>query len=76
MPLKYLLLTTLASLALSLTSGTSAQVDHGTMAPHPEPTGQFQRIDQPLWSRVAVASVGLGLIGLDLWWFVLSKPKG
>jgi plastocyanin domain-containing protein len=40
-----------------------------------EPTGQFQRIEQPLWSRAAVTGVGMGLIGLELWWFLLSKPK-
>lgn len=78
MKTKHLPLTTLASLslALSLASGTPAQVNHDTMTDHaPEATGQFQRIDQPLWSRVAVTGAGLSLIGLELWWFLLSKPK-
>jgi hypothetical protein len=39
------------------------------------PTGQFQRIEQPLSHRLAVTVGGLGLIGLELWWFLLSKPK-
>lgn len=36
---------------------------------------QFQRIEQPLGNKIAVTIGGLGLIGLDLWWFLLSKPK-
>lgn len=77
MKTKHLPFTTLASLtlALSLATGALAQVDHSTMDHSSEPTGQFQRIEQPLWSKVAVTSAGLGLIGLELWWFLLSKPK-
>ncbi len=63
------------TLALTLATGVPAQEDHGTMDHRPEATGQFQRIDQPLWSRLAVTSAGLGLIGLELWWFVFSKPQ-
>jgi plastocyanin domain-containing protein len=40
-----------------------------------QPTGEFQRIDQPLWVKGAVTAGGLGLIGLELWWFLFSKPK-
>ncbi|MEP0873253.1 cupredoxin domain-containing protein [Trichocoleus desertorum AS-A10] len=40
-----------------------------------EQTGQFQRIEQPLWLKGAVTVGGLGLVGLELWWFLLSKPK-
>nr|MDF0369562.1 cupredoxin domain-containing protein [Nodosilinea sp. TSF1-S3] len=75
MKLNHFPLTTLTSLilALSLASGSPAQMNHDDMAP--TSTGQFQRIEQPLWSKVAVTGVGLGLIGLELWWFLLSKPK-
>ena len=38
-------------------------------------TTQFQRIEQPLSNKIAVSLGGLGLIGLELWWFLLSKPK-
>lgn len=38
-------------------------------------TGEFQRIEQPLSNKIAVTLGGLGLIGLELWWFLLSKPK-
>ncbi|MBD2232455.1 cupredoxin domain-containing protein [Phormidium tenue] len=75
MKTKHLPLTTLASLTLALTlaSGTPAQMSHDDLTP--TSTGQFQRIEQPLWSRVAVTGAGLGLIGLELWWFLISKPK-
>lgn len=40
-----------------------------------ETAGQFQRIEQPLGNKVAVTLGGLGLIGLELWWFLFSQPK-
>lgn len=36
---------------------------------------QFRRIEQPLSLKVAVTVGGLGLIALELWWF-LSMGKG
>ena len=39
------------------------------------PNTQFRRIEQPLVNKAAVTLGGLGLIGLELWWFLLSKPK-
>ncbi len=64
-------------LLLGITSGGAfAQTSHDEH--HTEQTeqaGEFQRIDQPLWLQGAVTVGGLGLIGLELWWFLLSKPK-
>ncbi len=40
-----------------------------------ETTGQFQRIEQSLGNKVAVTLGGVGLMGLELWWFLFSKPK-
>lgn len=51
-----------------------AQMPHSEMQPS-EPSGEFQRLDQPLWLKGAVTAGGLGLIGLELWWFRFSKPK-
>ncbi|HEY9737788.1 MAG TPA: cupredoxin domain-containing protein [Trichocoleus sp.] len=71
------ILSSLASLGLFLTfaNGSPAQMDHdGTMEPT-EQVGQFQRIEQPLWSKAAVTGAGLSLIGLELWWFLFSKPR-
>ena len=78
MGLKYFILTSFASLGLllALASSGPAQMSHdaGAKATPPQ-TGQFQRLEQPGWSRVAVTGAGLGLIGLELWWFLLSQPK-
>ena len=63
----------LASLGLlvGLATATPAQV-------HPDngfaPSG-FRRIEQPLWAKALVTGGGLGLVGLELWWFLVSKPK-
>ncbi|MBD2519576.1 cupredoxin domain-containing protein [Nostoc sp. FACHB-973] len=43
--------------------------------PQASQTTQFRRIEQPLWVKGAVTTTGLGLIGLEIWWFLLSKPK-
>lgn len=51
-----------------------AQMSHEGMQSTGQ-TGEFQRIDQPLWVKGAVTAGGLGLIGLELWWFLFSKPK-
>lgn len=42
---------------------------------HEMPSGQFQHIEQPLSHKIAVTAGGLGLIGLELWWFLFSQPK-
>lgn len=62
---------------LGMPSGQAiAQMPHDNIQPNPpEQTGQFQQIDQPLWVKAAVTTGGFGLIGLELWWFLLSKPK-
>jgi len=36
---------------------------------------EFRRIEQPIGIKVGVAAAGAGLIGLELWWFLLSKTK-
>jgi plastocyanin domain-containing protein len=65
---------TLGVLLATTSGGAVAQMSHEEMQPT-EQTGEFQRIDQPLWIKGAVTAGGLGLIGLELWWFLLSKPK-
>jgi plastocyanin domain-containing protein len=65
-----------ASLLVGVAAGGAiAQAPHEGMQPSPEQTGQFQRLDQPLWLKGVVTTGGLGLISLELWWFLLSKPK-
>jgi len=41
----------------------------------PTPTNQFLQIEQPLWLKAGVALGGISLVGLELWWFLLSKTK-
>ena len=64
-------------LVLGMTSGRAvAQMPHETMQrSETEQSSQFRRIEQPLWLKSAVTLGGLGLIGLELWWFLLRKPK-
>ncbi|WP_404785380.1 hypothetical protein [Altericista sp. CCNU0014] len=65
---------TLSVLLGETSSRAIAQVSHENMQP-PGQTEEFQRIDQPLWVKGAVTAGGLGLIGLEVWWFLLSAPK-
>ncbi|MBM0742353.1 hypothetical protein JOY44_12110 [Phormidium sp. CLA17] len=61
---------------LSAFSGASAaEATMNDMQGHTAQSNQFQRIDQPLSNKIAVTLGGLSLIGLELWWFLLSKPK-
>ena len=38
-------------------------------------TSEFRRIEQPLGLKAGMVAAGAGLIGLELWWFLLSKNK-
>jgi plastocyanin domain-containing protein len=61
---------------LGIVSGEAgAQTHYETHSSATANTNRFQRIEQPLASKIAVTLGGLGLIGLQLWWFLLSKPK-
>lgn len=79
-----LVLGTLSSEALGQAPPTTPAVPHPDHTEQPEAktqpealnqTEQFQQIEQPLWVKGIVTAGGLGLIGLELWWFLLSKPK-
>ena len=67
-------LSSLATLGLLIAMATAspAQTTHDATA---ESGSGFRRIEQPLWTKALVTTGGLGLIGLELWWFVLSQPK-
>ncbi|MDY7019927.1 MAG: cupredoxin domain-containing protein [Cyanobacteriota bacterium] len=36
---------------------------------------KFRQIQQPTPVKIAVTTAGLGLIGLEIWWFMFSRPK-
>ncbi|MDX2244836.1 MAG: cupredoxin domain-containing protein [Leptolyngbyaceae cyanobacterium bins.302] len=62
----------------AISGAIAAEVPEHSMESMPrssENVGQFQRIEQPLGNKVAVTLGGLGLIGLELWWFLFNKPK-
>lgn len=63
----------LSQLLLSLILMTSVE------AAAPESSSQtsenFRQIQQPIPVKIAVTGAGLGLIGLEIWWFLFSKPK-
>ncbi|MFW6357671.1 MAG: hypothetical protein ACOC0N_00430 [Chroococcales cyanobacterium] len=64
-------------LFLSLTTGVAvAELPEMEMPMSSvEEAPEFQKIEQPVGVKVAVTLIGLGLIGLELWWFIYSKPK-
>lgn len=58
-------------LLLGIASGVNAAEQ--MRSHHSEQTSQFRRIEQPLGLKVAISLGGLGLIALELWWFLFSK---
>ncbi len=55
---------------------TTTPTTHSSMESHTSPsTPAFDRIEQPLGLKLGVTAAGLGLMGLELWWFLFSKPK-
>lgn len=61
-------------LMLGVSSASIAQMSHDEMQPSGATTS-FRRIDQPFWLKSAVTAGGIGLIGVELWWFLFSKSK-
>ncbi|WP_414620410.1 cupredoxin domain-containing protein [Calothrix sp. CCY 0018] len=64
-----------AGFFLSVASGTALAQKPVEMPASKQENVQFRRIEQPLGLKVAVTLGGIGLIGLELWWFLLSKSK-
>ena len=63
-------------LLLGTASGVAvAQMDDVMPVSSSEQTSQFRRVEQPLGLKVGVTLGGLALIGLELWWFLLSKTQ-
>lgn len=60
---------------LGLLLGTASGVALAQMPADSSHTSQFRRIEQPLGLKAGVTLGGLALIGLELWWFLLSKSQ-
>lgn len=57
---------------------TAALAMHPSSNTHEAPAQtepQFSTIEQPLVVKLGVTLAGLGLIGLELWWFLLSNKR-
>ncbi len=52
-----------------------AQMDMEIPASETKVSEQFRPIEQPLELKIAVTLGGIGLIGLELWWFLFGKTK-
>ncbi|HIK19439.1 MAG TPA: cupredoxin domain-containing protein [Leptolyngbyaceae cyanobacterium M33_DOE_097] len=59
----------------AISGAIAAESKMGEMGHDVPQTKQFQRVEQPLSNKAIVTVSGLGLIGLELWWFLFSKPK-
>ena len=70
MELRFCLLTSLMSMGLLLGAVEAAQAQLSGVN-----TEGFEQIEQPIALNTAVTAAGLGLMGLELWWFLLSRPK-
>jgi len=70
------ILGTLTGLGLwfSVTSSAAVGQMSAAMPAEPEQTG-FRRIEQPFSLKLGVTLGGIVLVGTELWWFLLSKPK-
>ncbi|MBD2103062.1 cupredoxin domain-containing protein [Leptolyngbya sp. FACHB-261] len=72
------MLGSLASLGFLLSATSSMAVAQTPMAMpshSSEQTSELRQIEQPLALKVGVTLGGLALLGLEVWWFLLSKPK-
>ncbi|WP_353931639.1 cupredoxin domain-containing protein [Okeanomitos corallinicola TIOX110] len=76
--LSKVILSSIAGLGLAFSVASDqvvAQINNEMPATQRLQTTQFRHIEQPFWVKGAVTTAGLGLIGLEIWWFLLSKPK-
>jgi plastocyanin domain-containing protein len=72
---KYQIFGSLAGIGLLLGTVSEVTAAKMPMDDPPTPQAEFERIEQPLAIKLGVAAGGSFLIGLELWWFLLSKPK-
>lgn len=66
----------IASLGLLLGGACNETVAQMPYQTHTfETQTSFQHLEQPLWVKATVTASGFGLIGLEIWCFLLSKRK-
>jgi plastocyanin domain-containing protein len=57
-----------ASLLMGIGQKANAQSEKGDI-------DEFRHIEQPLGLKIGITAAGIGLIGLELWWFLFSTTK-
>jgi plastocyanin domain-containing protein len=67
--IKHFFLSSITGITLILLSAVSSQA----METNPNQDSRFQKIPQPLPVKIGVTAGGIGLIGLELWWFLFSE---
>ena len=60
---------------LSLTSSCFSPKLEVEMPASASEQTSFRQIEQPLGTKIAVTLGGLGLVGVELWWFLMSKNR-
>ncbi|MBK1986904.1 hypothetical protein A0J48_004990 [Sphaerospermopsis aphanizomenoides BCCUSP55] len=60
---------------LSLATATAIANPNHETSTQKQQTAKLPTIEQTLSTKTAVTAGGLALIGLELWWFLISKPK-
>jgi len=58
--------------AIALAASPTLASETMTHSPTPAEDADFHRIEQPLPVKLGVTLAGLGLVGLELWWFLWS----
>ncbi|MCA6510133.1 MAG: hypothetical protein IM531_11385 [Pseudanabaena sp. M090S1SP1A06QC] len=60
---------------ISVAIASEKMLDNRNMPIGTDKPMQFKVIDQPLINKILVTVGGMSLIGAELWWFLVSKPK-
>ena len=70
-----LLFSIVSNAALSNTADAIATGSSERSPMSVQPASQFRQIEQPLVTKAIVTIAGISVIGLELWWFLGSKPQ-
>ena len=63
------------SVSIGMHGAIAQMTDRDGQGSMPPSSVQFRRIEQPLWLKGAITAGGIGLMGLELWWFLVHPTK-
>ncbi|TAF06272.1 MAG: hypothetical protein EAZ77_12515 [Nostocales cyanobacterium] len=72
---KKTIISSLATYGIMFNLATTTAIANPNHATEKKQTANFQTIEQPLSIKTTVTLGGLALIGMQLWWFLIRKPK-